>query len=124
MITHHLDRVDGILHLQPQSKLERTDFEQLAGVVDPYLAESESLAGIIVETPGFPGWESFGAMAAHLRFVREHHRHVKKIALVTDSALGNMAEHLVAHFVAAKIRHFGADQSVEARAWILADEAG
>ena len=48
-------------------------------------------------------------MIAHLRFVRDHHRHIKKIALVTDSAVGDVAEHLVSHFVSAEIRHFPAN---------------
>lgn len=46
----------------------------------------------LVEAAAFPGWDSFGAMAAHFRFVRDHHKHLKKIAVVTDSAMGNLAE--------------------------------
>src|SRR5438045_1005994 len=99
MIEHTLDTASGILHLRPKAALGKADFEQLTQTVDPYITGKGDLAGLIIETPGFPGWSSFGALAAHLRFVRDHHRHVKKIALVTDSALGNVAEHLVAHFV-------------------------
>jgi hypothetical protein len=35
----------------------------------------------------FPGWESLGAMVAHLKFVRDHHRNIGRIAAVTDSEL-------------------------------------
>ena len=92
MIEHTLDTTNAILHIQPKSSLEQADFEQLAKTVDPYIAGTGDLAGLIVETPGFPGWSSFGAMAAHLRFVKDHHKRIRKIALVTDSALGNIAE--------------------------------
>jgi hypothetical protein len=118
MITHHLDRGHRILHLRPQSSLEKADFEQLAAIVDPFISENGDLAGLIVETPHFPGWDSFGAMAAHLRFVRDHHRHIRKVALVTDSALGDVAEHLASHFVSAEIRHFPAGALETARQWI------
>lgn len=119
MIEHTLDTANAILHIQPKSSLEQADFEQLAQAVDPYIAGTGDLAGLIIETPGIPGWASFGAMAAHLRFVKDHHRHIRKIALVTDSALGNIAEHLIAHFVSAEIRQFPALELDAARRWIL-----
>jgi hypothetical protein len=118
MITHTLDKERSILHIRPQSSLEQADFEQLAKAVDPYIAEKGTLSGIIIEAPEFPGWRSLGAMMAHLRFVRDHHRHVKKIAIVTDSTLGNVAEHLVSHFVSAEIRQFPASGVDAARQWI------
>lgn len=119
MIEHTLDTANAILHLRPKSALEQADFEQLARAVDPYIAGTGDLAGLIIEAPHFPGWSSFGAMAAHLRFVRDHHRHIKKIALVTDSALGNIAEHLVSHFVSAEIKQFPASGLDAARQWIM-----
>ena len=119
MIEHSLDTSSAILQIQPKSSLEQADFEQLAKAVDPFIAGTGDLAGLIVETPGFPGWSSFGAMAAHLRFVKDHHKHIRKIALVTDSALGNIAEHLVTHFVSAEIKHFPASAADAARQWIL-----
>lgn len=47
-------------------------------------------------------------MAAHFRFVRDHHKRVKKVAVVTDSALGSVAERLASHFVSAEIKQFPA----------------
>lgn len=57
-------------------------------------------------------------MAAHFKFVRDHHRHIRKIAVVTDSAMGNVAEKLASHFVSAAIRHFPAGQAEAAAEWI------
>jgi hypothetical protein len=119
MIEHHLDTTNAILHLQPKSSLEQSDFEQLAKAVDPFIAGTGDLAGLIIETPAFPGWSSFGAFAAHMRFVKDHHRHIKKIALVTDSALGNIAEHLASHFVSAEIKQFPVTAVESAKQWIL-----
>ena len=75
----------------------------------------EILAGLIIEVSKFPGWESIGTMAAHFRFVRDHHKHIKKVGVVTDSALGKIAEQLASHFVSAEIRHFFAGELEAAR---------
>jgi len=74
---------------------------------------------VIVDAPGFPGWDSFGAMAAHFRFVRDHHRRIRKIAIVTDAHLGDVAEKLGSHFISATVKHFPAGHAAEAERWIL-----
>jgi hypothetical protein len=122
MIEHTLDTAHSILHVRPTSALAKEDFEQLARTVDPYIEASGGLAGLIVEARAFPGWDSLGAMAAHFRFVRDHHRRIRKVAVVTDAVLGDLAETLASHFVSATIKHFPAGQVEAARAWIM--EAG
>lgn len=118
MIDAHLDPATKVLTLRPQSALEIRDFVDLARTVDPQIEQHGDLAGLIIEAPHFPGWDSFGALVTHIRFVRDHHRHVKRIAVVTDSHLGDAAEHIAAHFVAAQVRHFPAEGIAEAREWI------
>jgi len=123
MIEHELDRTHAILHVRPKSALAASDFEELAKEVDPFIAEHGDLAGLIVEVSGFPGWSSFAGMISHLRFVRDHHRHIRKVAAVTDSAVGNLAEHVASHFVSAEVKAFSAGQVEEARHWILGQTA-
>jgi hypothetical protein len=118
MIEHTLDTAQSILYLRPKSAFEKSDFEAIAKAVDPYIEKNGSLAGVIIDAPGFPGWESLGAMAAHFRFVRDHHKRIRRIALVTDSAVGNAAEKLASQFVAAKIKHFAAGQLDAAKLWV------
>src|SRR5262249_30832670 len=118
MIDYTFDAAHSILYVRPRSALAQDDFKKLANAVDPHIEATGDLAGLIIETPGFPGWDSLGAMAAHFRFVKDHHRHIKKIALVTDSALGNVAERLASHFVSAQIKHFAAGEIEAAKKWI------
>jgi hypothetical protein len=119
MIEHSLDTAHSILYVMPQSPLEQSDFVELAKTVDPYIEQTGDLAGLIIQAPKFPGWESLGAMAAHIRFVRDHHKHIKKVGLVTDSVVGNVAEHLASHFVSAEVRHFSAGEVETAKQWII-----
>ncbi|MBX7432642.1 STAS/SEC14 domain-containing protein [Mycobacterium sp. Y57] len=118
MIEHDLDAAHSILLVRPQSALGEDDFAELARQVDPQIEAHGDLAGLILDVQSFPGWQNFGSMVSHFRFVRDHHKHVKKVAVVTDSALGDLAEHLAAHFVSAEIKHFPAGQVDAARQWI------
>jgi hypothetical protein len=119
MIEYNLDTEHSILLVQPKSAIEQDDFVKLAKAVDPHIEATGGLAGLIIETPSFPGWKSFGAMVNQFRFVRDHHKRIKRIGVVTDSHLGDVAEHLTSHFVSAEIRHFPAGQIEEARQWIM-----
>jgi hypothetical protein len=118
MLEHRLDAARSILYLRPSGPLQKEDFAQLAATVDPHIEAKGGLAGILLDIKAFPGWESIGAMAAHFRFVREHHRKVKKIAIVTDAKIGTLGEKLASHFVAATIKHFPAGQVAAAEQWI------
>ena len=119
MIDHTFDTKHSILHVHVTAPLEQADFAQLAKTVDPHMEQTGGLAGIVIEAATFPGWESLGAMAAHLRFVRDHHKHIKKVAVVTDSALGTVAERLASHFVSAEIKRFPAGHAEAAKQWVM-----
>jgi hypothetical protein len=119
MIEHTLDTANSILYLRPKSALEQSDFTQLASAIDPHIEKIGGLAGLVIEVSAFPGWENIGALVAHIRFVQDHHKRIKKVALVTDSAIGNVAQLVASHFVAAKIRHFPAGKFDDAKQWIM-----
>jgi hypothetical protein len=124
MIDYQWDQSHSILQVRSRSPLATQDFAELARTVDPQIAAGTDLAGLIIDAPDFPGWESFGALVTHIRFVHDHHKHVKKIAVVTDSHIGDFAQHLASHFVAAQIREFPAGQIVQAREWITGTPVG
>jgi hypothetical protein len=119
MIDFDLDAARSILHVRPQSPFAAEDFVKLAAVVDPHVEATGDLAGLIIETPAFPGWEGLGAMVAHFKFVRDHHRRIRKVAVVTDSGLGDVAQRFASHFVSAEIRHFASGEAEAAKQWIL-----
>ena len=120
MIDYRLDPDASILFAHLKGPLGAEDFARLASAVDPHIEATGRLAGIVLETESFPGWESFAALVSHVRFVRSHHERVGKVALVTDSALGDVAERLASHFVSAEIKHFPAGQADAATRWIRA----
>jgi hypothetical protein len=118
MVTYELLRPEGILVIRPEGSLEASDFEKIAQEVDPYIEASGKLHGVMIDAESFPGWKNFAALVAHLRFVKDHHRKIEKIAAVSDSSFLTIAPKIASHFVQADVRHFAHSQREEALAWL------
>ena len=118
MVNHELLAADGILILRPESSLEAADFQRISQEVDPYIEANGKLHGLMIDTESFPGWKNFAALIAHLKFVKEHHRKIEKIAAVSDSAFLTIAPAIASHFVQAEVRHFAHAEREEALNWL------
>ncbi|MGH9693521.1 MAG: STAS/SEC14 domain-containing protein, partial [Bryobacteraceae bacterium] len=66
----------------------------------------------------FPGWQSVGALFAHLKFVNSVHDKIGKIALVTNSPMGTFADHVLDPLMLAKVRKFDYDERDNAMSWL------
>lgn len=118
MLQIDIDEQNGIAVFSPSAKLSENDFTNAARQIDPYIEKAGKLNGLIIATESFPGWESFSAMLSHLSFVKEHHRKIAFVALVTDSALGGLAKSIANHFVSAQIKAFKYSELDSAKEWI------
>lgn len=118
MIQHELLREQGILIVTPQGPLEESDFEELARVVDPWIEDNGELHGLMIYVESFPGWEDFAALASHLKFVKDHQKHIAKVAAVTDSGFLSIMPRVVDHFVHAEVRHFDYADRQAAMDWL------
>ena len=118
MLNHELLEDDGILVLKPDGALQASDFEAVAGELDPYIEEKGNLRGLLIEAESFPGWSDFGAFVSHLRFIRDHHRQIRKVAAVSDSTFLSIAPSIAKHFVSAEVRHFDFAERDAATAWL------
>ena len=122
MITHELHRDEGILVVTPEGPLASADFEGLAKEVDPYLEENGRLHGLMIYTESFPGWDGFAGLVSHLRFVKDHHQRIERVAAVTDSGFLSIVPRVATHFVKAEIRHFDHADRDAAFAWLLGEQ--
>ena len=104
--------------LKPNKSLSKEDFAGLSASVDTYLADYASIHGVLIHAEAFPGWESFAGFTAHIRFVRNHHQKIERVALVTDSPVARVAEALAKHFTAAEIKHFPFADYEKALSWL------
>lgn len=118
VIQAELFREQGILQVVPTGALSERDFTALAGLADPFIESHGTLNGLMIVAERFPGWESFAALATHIRFVRSHERHIRRLAVVTDSPLLELLPALARHFVQAEVRRFPFDQRSAAFDWL------
>ena len=79
MLKVGLNEATGIAILKPDGALSKKDFIYASSVIDPYIEKAGRLKGVIINTRKFPGWESFGSLIKHFKFVKGHH---KKLSLV------------------------------------------
>ncbi len=121
MLSVKIDEAHGIAILEPDGALSKTDFQSAAAIIDPFIEKTGRLNGIMIHTESFPGWDSFAALFSHLTFVKDHHKKVSRVALVTNSVIGNFAEAVAGHFINAKIKVFPFQEIGKATLWITGD---
>lgn len=110
--------VENFCIIEPQGPLTKEDFLAIAAKVDPVIESKGKLEGLVIKTRDFPGWESFSGIVEHIRFVKNHHQKIKKVAFVTDAAVADILPDIVSHFVKAEVKHFAFDDFEEAVEWI------
>ena len=109
---------NAVLILEPQGELEAGDFEKLSSELDPYISEVGGLRGLMIVAEHFPGWDDFAALASHLRFVKDHHNKIRKIAFVTDDRLLSVLPQIAAQFLVTEARAFPMAERDAALLWV------
>ena len=118
MIEFELLKDKGLLVLRPRGPLSADDFRRISQAVDPYILENGRLNGVLIEAPAFPGWDSFDAFIDHMRFVRDHHQKIERIAVATESEILKLAPRIAEHFVHPAFKVFGSGDIDRAVAWL------
>ncbi len=124
MIQVELDKKEGVVIIRPEEMvgLTQTDFQQVTDRIDDYLKDHEHLQGLIIIAESFPGWEDFSAFTSHIKLIKDHHKAINKVAVVSDSPLLTTAPHIVDPFVNARVRHFTLSEIHEAKTWAALEE--
>ena len=117
---HSLDEATGVLTVEIFSALSAEDFATMTDTVDSFIERKGKLNGIVIKTEKFPGWENFKGLLSHFEFVMDHHKQVKRVAMVADGVLAKNIPSLANHFVKAQVKHFAPEQLEEAQAWAAA----
>ncbi len=122
MIEFDMDLQHGVLTVQPRGPLSADDFKEITASVDTYIEHGPDLTGLIIYAKFFPGWASFAGMLSHFRFIKDHHKHIKRVAVVSDATVLAELPALADHFVRAKLMHFSYADVDGAMEWILETE--
>ncbi len=122
VISFEILKEEGIVILEPSGPLKQEDFQKLTREVDAYINEKGFVRGIIIHTKSFPGWEDFSAFINHVKFVKDHHRKIRRVAAVTDSKFLKIVPNIARHFVSAEIKHFRYEDMKSAKKWIREED--
>lgn len=119
-ISHRILPEAGVIVVEIQKALRPQDFDALTATADVWIDAHGSLNGLVLRAQHFPGWESLQGIIKHVRFVRDHHRKIKRVALVTNAKLAALTPELADHFIEAEVQCFGYAELEEAVAWARA----
>jgi hypothetical protein len=104
---------DGIIMLKTNSEVTAEDVEDVRASVDRYLEGHDRIHGVLVED-----WEGLAEVVGQLRFVRDYHERIERVALLTDTYLPPGADALATHFIGATVQHFPYSRSGDALKWL------
>jgi hypothetical protein len=104
---------DGIVVMWPDAAPTDEDIDDARAYVDLYLENHASIHGVLIA-----GWEGIAGLIDNVRFVRDYHTKIERVALVTDTYLPPGADAVAKHFVEATIKHFSYADYDKALKWL------
>jgi hypothetical protein len=116
-IAHRLVPEQGVMVIEVNGPLRAEDFDALSAAADAWIEAHARLNGLVVHASSFPGWDSFDAFLHHIRFVRDHHRKIRRIAVAADGAIAKIGPAIAKHFVQAEVKRFDHAALDQAIAW-------
>jgi hypothetical protein len=116
-IAHRLLPESGVIVVEVTQALRAQDFDALAFTADTWIEDHGSLQGLVIHAREFPGWQNLGSFLRHVRFVRDHHLKVKRIAFAAETKMASLVPRIAELFVHAEVQSFGYDELDRAVAW-------
>lgn len=123
MIELNINNEENIIHFKVVGKIQEGDFDtNIRPKVDEHLKSNESIKGVFIDGTDFQGWSDFNALIEHLNFVKDHHRFIKKLAIVGDHLLFSFAPEIIGSMVKVDLKHFASAKAEAANEWLKAKE--
>jgi hypothetical protein len=117
MIDIETKRSENVFILTPKGSISADDIKTVASTIDAYINEHDAIPRLVFRLSEFPHWKDFGAIAAHFELVKDHHKIIPKVAIVSDNNLLAIVRVLVDQFTGAQIRRFPEEAFADAVNW-------
>ncbi len=119
MIQVSADMNQGLVLIKVTGKLEEDELQEAAGpLVDEIIAEQGQVSGVLIDATGFDGWDGLPSLLSHLKFVKHHHKHIRKVALVGNKTWQSLGPKVAGLFLDALPKYFPEEQMTQARDWL------
>lgn len=116
-IRSSLDSDSAVLVVEADRPLGAPDIAALESAVDTWLAQHAELRGLVVHARAVPGWQNMAGLTRHVKFVREHQRRIRRVAVAMDGTMAEFAPRLAGRLVHPQLRHFSYHELDAARDW-------
>lgn len=116
------DAARGIVEVEVHGSFATRDFGHVASG-DGLLPYHGRLRGALISLHGDAwegsesAWSALDTLLSHLGFVRVHHEHLIRVALLAPGEWQPLLDRLGKHFAHAELRTFAAEEARDARAW-------
>lgn len=117
MIDIEIKRAENVFVLKPEGSISAGDFRSVATTIDEYINDHDAVPRLVFQLGQLPLWQDLDAMAAHFHLVRDHHKVIPRVAVVTDNALLALLRPVIDVFTGAKVRRFPSDALDDAINW-------
>jgi len=97
-------------------KLYAEDFQQMAPEVDSFIRQHGKIR-LLIDVSSFHGWNNVAALLKHIRFIKERHKKVERIAVVGARSWQHWVIGVVRMIVHPEVRAYA--QQSEALRWIV-----
>lgn len=120
-IQSRLDPDSGVLVVEIDGPLGAPDIDALESTVGTWLTQHAELRGLVLHARTVPGWQNMAGLTRHIKFVHDHHRHIRRVAVAVDGLMAQLAPRLAGRLIHPRIQHFGHDELDAARNWAAED---
>lgn len=106
MINVDIKERENVFIVSSDAEITAEAIVGLSKTLNDYINMHDRVPNLVFRAHTVPHWKNFDALKHHFQFVRNHHKLIKKIAVVSDSKLIWLVRPIVDHFTGAKVRRF------------------
>ncbi len=100
------------------SDLSDSELSDFHTAIENFIKNHGEAPNLMIESKDLPHFPSFDAFREHVKFVHEKSKVIQKVAIVTDSMLGDFVPQLVNVMTKADVKHFKMADEDKALAWL------
>lgn len=116
-IQSRLDPDSEVIIVEADGPLGAPDIDALESTVGTWLARHAELRGLVLHARTVPGWQNMAGLTRHIKFVHDHHRHIRRVAVAVDGPMAELAPRLAGRLMHPHMRHFGYHELDAPRGW-------
>ena len=122
MLAVDIRAAENVFVVTPDGAITVDDIAGFNDRINTYINTHDQVPNLVVHASSLPHWKNFHALAAHFKFIKNHHTIVQKVAIVSDSKLLWLARIFVDHFTGAKVRRFPETAFDDAVGWVQMED--